>query len=169
MKKLIFLVPMIAVTACLPVPESPLSSAPMEMRAQPPGDDFATPTDMITNPLPQATSTAAYDDYPTLAPGAIPITPGPEEEKMIDLAKEQLAQKFSVHPDEIKVFSVLAFEWPDTGLGCPLAGMSYADVITPGYQITLELDRSNYTFHTDTKEKAILCHVQPPHEIYNEP
>lgn len=168
-KKLILLIPFVVVNACQPVAELPLSSAPTELTAQFLDDDISTPTDVIMQPLPLVTSTAAYDDYPTLAPGSRLVTPGPEKEKMISLAKEKLAQKFSLPADEIKVFSVLAFEWPDASLGCPQAGVSYADVITPGYQIALEWNRSIYTFHTDTTEKAVLCHVQPPHEIYSEP
>lgn len=115
------------------------------------------------------TGTAAYDNYPTLAPGTSLRTPESEEQAPVAQAKEQLARKLNISVNEINIFSILAIEWPDAGLGCPLPGINYADVITPGYKISLEWNRAIYTFHTDTIERVVLCHVQPPHEIYSEP
>ena len=118
---------------------------------------------------PLITATAAYDNYPTLAPGASLRTPNLEEQAPITQAKEQLARKLNIPVEEINIFSILAIEWPDASLGCPRSGMSYANVFTPGYQIALEWNRSIYTFHTDTKDKVVLCHVLPPHEIFIAP
>jgi len=46
--------------------------------------------------------------------------------------------------------------WSDTSLGCPRPGMFYAQVITPGYLITLEVKGEKYEYHTDL-ERIILC------------
>ncbi len=52
----------------------------------------------------------------------------------ISLAKEALAQKLSIAPQEIQVGSVTATDWPDSSLGCPTKGMVYVPVVTPGFQ-----------------------------------
>ena len=115
------------------------------------------------------TITPAFDTYPTGVPGAVVVTPGPETQEMIALAADLLARKFNAPAGEIDLFSILSVEWSDRSLGCPQPGVGYQDVITPGYQISLEWEMSVYIFHTDTVDRVLLCHVQPPHEIYSEP
>ena len=88
---------------------------------------------------------------------------------MIALAADMLARKFNAPANAINLFSIQSVEWPDGSLGCPQAGVGNQQVITPGYQISLEWERAVYTFHTDTVERIMLCHVQPPHEIYSKP
>ena len=48
----------------------------------------------------------------------------------------------------ITVRSVEAVDWPDASLACPQPGMMYAQVITPGYRIVLEVDGKSYEYHT---------------------
>jgi len=115
------------------------------------------------------TITPAFDTYPTGVPGAVVLTPGPETQEMIALAADLLARKFNAPADEIDLFSMLSVEWPDRSLGCPQSGVGYQQVITTGYQISLEWEMSVYIFHTDRVDRVLLCHVQPPHEIYSEP
>jgi hypothetical protein len=115
------------------------------------------------------TITPAFDNYPTGVPGAVVVTPSPEAQEMIALAVDLLVHKFNASVDEIDLFSILSIEWSDSSLGCPQPGVGYQDVITPGYQISLEWERAVYIFHTDTVDRVLLCHVQPPHEIYSEP
>jgi hypothetical protein len=115
------------------------------------------------------TVTPAFDHFPTGVPGAVVVTPSPETEQMIALAADMLARKFNAPADAIHLFSILSVEWSDGSLGCPQPGVGYQQVITPGYQISLEWERSIYIFHTDTVTRVLLCQVQPPHEIYSEP
>ena len=119
--------------------------------------------------FPVNTITPAFDNYPTGVPGAVVVTPSPETEQMIAQAADLLSRKFNAPVDEIIPFSILSVEWPDNSLGCLQPGVGYQQVITPGYQISLEWERSIYIFHTDTVDRILLCHVQPPHEIYSEP
>ena len=119
--------------------------------------------------FPINTVTPAYDNYPTGVPGAAIVTPSPETEVLVALAADLLARKFNAPADEINLISIQSVEWPDNSLGCPQPGTGYSQVITPGYQIYLEWERAVYIFHTDTVDQILLCHVQPPHEIYSEP
>jgi hypothetical protein len=119
--------------------------------------------------FPINTVTPAFDNYPTGVPGAEVVTLSPEIEALIVLAIDLLARKFNAPADEINLFSILSVEWPDGSLGCRRPGARYPDVITPGYQISLEWERAIYIFHSDMMSQILLCHVQPPHEIYSEP
>jgi hypothetical protein len=87
----------------------------------------------------------------TAAPGA---TPAPRPS---DLALADLAAKLSVAPEAITVKSVEPIEWPDASLGCPQPGMMYAQVITPGYRIVLEVDGKSYEYHTGRGGGIVHC------------
>jgi hypothetical protein len=80
----------------------------------------------------------------TAAPGATPA----QQPDNRDLALADLAAKLNVSSDAITVQVVEPIEWPDASLGCPKPGMMYAQVITPGYRIVLEVDGQSYEYHT---------------------
>jgi len=97
------------------------------------------------------------------------INPDPNSQKMVQLAKESLARKFQLNKDQINLFSVEAMIWPDASLGCPQAGIVYAQVETPGYQIVLEATGGSYSYHTDDISRVILCQIHPPDNIFPTP
>lgn len=80
----------------------------------------------------------------------------PKAEKVVNLAKEALSQKAGVSTEEIKVLAIEEVDWPNTALGCPQPGMFYAQVITPGYKITLESQGKTYLYHSDFK-RVVFC------------
>ena len=84
---------------------------------------------------------------PTPETAASGVTPAPQPDHR-DLAVADLAAKLSVDPATITVKAVEPIEWPDASLGCPQPGMMYAQVITPGYRIMLEIDGKSYEYHT---------------------
>ena len=91
-------------------------------------------------------------------------TPSPQErelprgaEGLVRLAIEDLTRRLDVSPEGIIVVSVEAVQWSDTSLGCPLPGMMYAQVITPGFRVVLEAEGHTYRYHTDTRRHVILC------------
>ena len=48
--------------------------------------------------------------------------------------------------------TVLAFdpvEWNDTSLGCPMPGLVYAQVITPGFRLVFDYQGQHNEYHTD--------------------
>jgi hypothetical protein len=73
------------------------------------------------------------------------------------LAKEDLAQRLSLAPDDIQLVSVEAVAWADTSLGCPQPGMMYAQVITPGFRVVLEAKGERYQYHADQDRGIVLC------------
>ena len=66
------------------------------------------------------------------------------------LAANYLAGKLGVGANELTLVRSSAAEWSDASLGCPKPGMMYAQVITPGYEITFEHDGSNYAVHSNS-------------------
>jgi hypothetical protein len=70
-----------------------------------------------------------------------------EAEPLVELAKEDLAQRLGVGLDEVAVESVEAVEFPDASLGVPEPDKAYAQVITPGYVIRLTAEGETYEYH----------------------
>jgi hypothetical protein len=54
-----------------------------------------------------------------------------------------------ISQEAITVVSAQAMTWNDSSLGCPVAGMMYTQVITPGYQIILKANGVEYDYRTD--------------------
>lgn len=72
-------------------------------------------------------------------------------------AKADLASRLEVDAEDIAVVSVEAKEWSDASLGCPEEGEMYAQVLTPGYQIILEVDGTRYDYRADQGGSFKLC------------
>jgi hypothetical protein len=68
-----------------------------------------------------------------------------------------LAAELGLTLQAVSVQSVEPVDWPDAGLGCPLPGMAYAQVITPGYLIKLAAADAEYAVHMDVAGTAIVC------------
>ena len=74
------------------------------------------------------------------------------------LARFDAVERFEVKLETLVIKSVEAVEWPNTSLGNPEPGMSYAQVIVPGFKLVLELRRtgSTYTYHTSTDRVVFI-------------
>lgn len=108
-----------------------------------------------------------------LPPGAPPLK-GPQSpldfpdaedqknaaERLFGLARQDLASTLNVEMASIKLVETESMEWHDTSLGCPEPGKLYAQVITPGYRLTLTADGEQYVYHTDEGQQAIRCDEQ---------
>jgi len=117
---------------------------------------LSTPT--ASEPTPVIVEPAPTTGEPTVPPEAAEIT----------LVKEDLAQRLNIAVDQIRVVSVRAVDWPDTSLGCPKPNMFYAEVITPGFEITLEANGQGYTYHTGGGD-YVLCEGGLPVEAPTAP
>jgi hypothetical protein len=106
----------------------------------------ATPT------LPEPEETAV----PTLSTER-DVTVEPDAEKAVAAAKADLVGRLGVTEEDIVVKSVEAIQWRDTSLGCPQLGMIYAQVITPGFRVVLEVEGQAYEYHTDGGQSVVLC------------
>lgn len=76
----------------------------------------------------------------------------------IELAKQTLAKQGELPAQNIELESAKAVQWPDSSLGCPQPGMMYAQIITPGYRVTLmESPNGKRHFVHIGAGRAIVC------------
>lgn len=76
--------------------------------------------------------------------------------KLIEQAKDDLTTRANVSRDAITLKSAQAVEWRDSSLGCPVEGMMYAQVITPGYLIVLEAAGKEWNYHAG-RDRVMWC------------
>lgn len=76
---------------------------------------------------------------------------------MSEQVTNALAQRLGIDVSAVSLDNVEQVEWPDASLGCPAPNQAYAQVITPGYKITLSADGETYSFHTDMSGFFVLC------------
>lgn len=80
-----------------------------------------------------------------------------EAEEIISLAVADLSFRLSLDQQDVHVILTESRLWPDTALGCPRPGESYAQQTVPGYRLLLEGNSQIYSYHTDADETVILC------------
>ncbi len=68
-----------------------------------------------------------------------------------------LAKRLAIEPAQIAVLSVEVVEWPDASLGVTEPGKVYAQVITPGYRVQLEVDGRVYQMHGDQNGHLVMA------------
>lgn len=150
MKKIqqISLVTILILTGCGPHADQPYSRSIPLHSSQPPttGVDFPSPTAASTEPSTTEAQTLTSGTKGELSYSTI-----------LALTVRDLALRLHIELEDVKVLSIVSVYWPDGGLGCPLPGMDYTQVITPGYRITLEVEGKTYTYHTNTGRALILC------------
>lgn len=125
------------------------------------------PATAATTTLPQSTPTSTPASAPSeptvsaedgpVAPTASPEPAAPGSQQVVAAARTDLAQRLGVSENESSVSLVEAVEWPDGSLGCPQPGMSYVQVLTPGFRLILQVEGTAYEYHTDTRQTVVLC------------
>jgi len=79
-----------------------------------------------------------------------PIILDPILNALIDLARRDLAERLDLPQRRVFLVDVTLYEWPDTSLGCPLAGQDILPDPTMGYRIVLRVGQQNYIYHSNT-------------------
>ncbi len=97
----------------------------------------------------------ACGPVPTPTPVPAP-TPIPGTEPLVEAAVQDLLARVKLTATDVRIKNIEAVDWPDTSLGCPQPGMVYAQVITPGYKITLAAESRDYVYHTD-RQRVVYC------------
>ena len=115
-------------------------------------------TEIALTPTVEPTCTCAPVPTATETVESTPVVvTGGEKAKMIEKVKADLASRLGVSEKEISVVSAEAKTWSDASLGCPEEGVSYIQVLTPGYQIILEYDGTQYDYRTGDMGRIVLC------------
>ena len=93
----------------------------------------------------------------TPSPGGASVPISPQAQPAVDAALQAAAARLGVPRDQLRVVQVQEREWSDASLGCPQPGQLYAQVITPGYLVTIEGAGRRVEVHTDTRGRAVIC------------
>lgn len=72
------------------------------------------------------------------------------------VARKDLADRLGVHDSEIQFVSSESRTFADGSLGCPEAGVMYAQVQVEGWVMTFTVRDRRYTYHTDL-HRTIAC------------
>lgn len=118
-----------------------------------PSPSASTPTALIP--------AQAGDSTPMFPNSLTPSASNPEN--LIEKARGDLAQRLAISTDQIQLVEATEVEWSDSSLGCPQPGMSYLEVITPGYRILLEANETQYEYHSNRNAYVVFCeNTNPP-------
>ncbi len=72
--------------------------------------------------------------------------------KVVDV----IVKQSGVNPDLVTILKAERKEWPNSALGCPKKGMSYLQVISPGFRVFAEANDKHFVVHTSLTH-AVLC------------
>jgi hypothetical protein len=68
-----------------------------------------------------------------------------------------LAARRGVGAGQVELVSSESVDWPDGSLGCPVAGVSYIQVITPGYRVILGIGEETFDYRATVDGRFRLC------------
>ena len=91
------------------------------------------------------------------AGGASDVTIPANAQRVVDLVIQDAASQLGADPDTLSVSAIEAVEWPDASLGCPEEGGVYAQVISPGYRITVTDGATSLEYHTGPNDAFVTC------------
>jgi hypothetical protein len=77
-------------------------------------------------------------------------------------ARAWLAGQLGVSQDSIQLVSAKAVTWPNPALGCPVLGVMYANVETPGYLYQFDSGGASHEVHADQSGTFVDCHPGQP-------
>ena len=80
-----------------------------------------------------------------------------DAQTVAELVLQDAAIQLGVDASTLTVTAIEAVEWPDSSLGCPEDGGVYAQVISPGYQLTVTDGVSTLEYHTGLNDAFVLC------------
>ncbi len=113
------------------------------------------------NPFPNAIDEPLKLDEPASEPvvpgSASPVAGSTPIAQEIAPVISAIAADLDVPPTSLQVVTVEPHDWPDSSLGCPQPDMLYAQVITPGYVIVVEVSGERFEYHTDERGNIVRC------------
>ncbi len=117
----------------------------------------AVPTAPSTRP-----ATTQPPSPPTSQPTVIRDSQAPDAALS---ARQILAQQLHIRHDAITIVSAEKVEWPDGCLGISIEGISCIQVVTPGYEVVLEVNGRRYEYHTDETGGRVMLASAPEPDI----
>ena len=72
-------------------------------------------------------------------------------------AKEDLATRLNIPPDQIRVVDVQMMTWSDTSMGCPHPDIAYPQIPQDGLLVRLSAVGQVYNYHSGGTQGPFLC------------
>jgi hypothetical protein len=127
-------------------------NGPLGLQSRPNGDRFPWEATPVPQPQPPSpTQPPAPSQPPTLAP--IPL----EARDAVQAAVADAAKRAGVDPGGVQVLSVEAHDWGDSSLGCREPGKAYAQIVTAGFIIRLQVGGRTVEYHSDRGNRVVTC------------
>ena len=126
------------------------------------GGDLATDTSAIPTAALTAqpgTSTATFRDPSAtvmLRPTSIASPTPSERPAAVSVAIERAAMDRDVSPSSVQLLTFEEETWASTALGCPEPGRSYAQIVTSGYSVALNIQGQQVVYHVDRGGRAVV-------------
>ncbi len=78
---------------------------------------------------------------------------------VIQLALATASAQLGVPADNLVLVNWADTAWPDSSLGCPEPGKAYAQIVTPGFVVTVDTDdgAAEVQVHTDRGSRGAIC------------
>ena len=112
------------------------------------------------NPFPRSVDSALTLEASTpegAEPLVDPALATPDTDVDIEPALLSIARELGLPREELIVDEVTSQVWPDTSLGCPRPDMLYAQVVTPGFRILVDVAGERAEFHADRRGNVVRC------------
>lgn len=113
------------------------------------------------DPFPDAIDPPLTLDDEDPAPAGTPVPPGAAESANVEAALEPIvaaiADEVNGAPRDVTVVSATPEIWPDASLGCPQPDMLYAQVVTPGFRVVVDVGGEQIEFHADERGNVVRC------------
>lgn len=81
------------------------------------------------------------------------------EQEALGLATETLARELNFKEPDLGMPKASPVKWPDSSLGCPEKGMSYLQVIIPGYKVVFHRGDQVHHVHVGGG-RAVVCEAK---------
>jgi hypothetical protein len=81
----------------------------------------------------------------------------PALEPLVQIARQDLADRLGIPVDEIEVLEAEGVVWGDTSMGCPHPDMAYLQVPQDGALIRLSVAGRVYNYHSGGNRPPFLC------------
>ncbi len=88
-------------------------------------------------------------DEPALSIEGRPLLFDPLTENLVQNAKNDLIDRLEVGEAFVIWRDLVAVNWPDTSLGCPVPNATYEFLNIKGYWLSFVVDNVEYTYHSD--------------------
>jgi hypothetical protein len=77
-------------------------------------------------------------------------------DQLVDRAKQDLAERLDVGPDEVTEVSIDEREFPDMSLGAPVDGEMSSQMISSGWEMKFGVDGTEYEYRADKYQLRLV-------------